>query len=59
MLYRVYKIQTLTTDYEVEASSEDEAEALVKAGKVKENEYSNETTYEVELAQKLSCLVEI
>ena len=50
MLYRVYKIQTLTTDYEVEASSEDEAEQLVKAGKAEENEYNNEIVYEVEPA---------
>lgn len=50
MLYRVYKIQTLTTDYEVEAASEDEAEELVRDGKAEENEYSNEVTYEVEPA---------
>jgi len=50
MLYRVYKIQTFTTDYEIEAASEDEAEELVKAGGGKENEYSNETEYEVEEA---------
>ena len=50
MLYRVYKIQTISTDYVVEAASEDEAEMLVKASKGEENEYSNETTYEVEPA---------
>ena len=50
MLYRVYKIQTLTTDYEVETASSDEAEQLVRDNKVEENEYSNEVVYEVEPA---------
>jgi len=50
MLYRVYKIQTLVTTYEVEASDELEAERLVTAGKAEETDYSNEEKYETEEA---------
>ena len=50
MLYRVYRIQTITTAYEVEATDENEAEALVNSGKAEEVDYDNDTKLETEPA---------
>lgn len=52
MLYRVYKIQTLTTTYKVEATSEDEAIELVEAGKAGEADYDNQVNYESHIIEE-------
>ena len=46
MQYAVYRTQTITTIYNIKATSIDEAIELAQSGEAEEVDYTNETEYE-------------